>query len=179
MPPARKPMIATTKRPTINTTPPQKVINLETGEVELVSTEEDDAQVTSKKKSSFEAIKALSSIRPLTYRDLVEQNLYYKPFMINRAFSLFEDAVVAASEMNQRPHLDKDVHASYYIHALRPRRRFEKWPKLLDDLDAKVIAQYYGMSMREAKLHLRLHTKEQVNMMRRVLEEGARPSRFR
>ena len=132
-----------------------------------------------KKPTIFDTINALSSTRPLTYQDLVEENLPYEPFMINRAFSLSEDTVRAASQMNERPYLDKDVHAAYYVHALRPRRRFEKWPKLLDDPDAKVIAQYYGMSLREAKLHLRLHTKEQVNTMRRVLEEGARPSRFR
>jgi hypothetical protein len=133
----------------------------------------------SKKPTIFDTINALSSTRPLIYQDLVEENLPYEPFMINRAFSLSEDTVMAAAQMNERPYLDKDVHALYYVHALRPRRRFEKWPKLLDDPDAKVISHYYGMSLREAKLHLRLHTKEQVNSMRRVLEEGARPSRFR
>lgn len=151
------------------------VINLETGEQESVAVEEPAA----KKHTIFQTINALSATRPLRYQDLVESNLPYEPFMINRAFSLSEDTVWAAAQMNERPHLDKDVHAAYYIHALRPRRRFETWPKLLDDPDAKVIAQYYGMSVREAKLHLRLHTKEQVNMMRHVLEEGARPSRFR
>mgnify|MGYP003341806474 FL=1 len=132
-----------------------------------------------KKPTVFDTINALSATRPLTYQDIVEENWPYEPFMINRAFSLSEDTVLAASQMNERPYLDKDVHAAYYVHALRPRRRFEKWPKLLDDADAKIISQYYGMSLREAKLHLRLHTKEQVNTMRRVLEEGARPSRFR
>lgn len=127
----------------------------------------------------FDTINALSTTRPLTYQDLVSENWPYEPFMINRAFSLSEDTVLAASEMNQRAHLDKDVQATYYVHALRPRRRFEKWPKLLDDPDVKIIAQYYGMSSREAKLHLHLHTKEQVNVMRQALSEGARPSRYR
>lgn len=127
----------------------------------------------------FDTINALSTTRPLTYQDLVSENWPYEPFMINRAFSLSEDTVLAASQMNQRSHLDKDVQATYYVHALRPRRRFEKWPKLLDDPDIKTIAHYYGMSLREAKLHLHLHTKEQVNVMRHMLSEGARPSRFR
>lgn len=134
---------------------------------------------TKKAPTIFDTINALSSIRPLTYHDLVEDNLPYDRFMINRAMSLSEDTVLAAAQMNERSHLDKDVHAAYYIHALRPRRRFEKWPKLLDDPDAKIIAQYYGMSVREAKFHLRLHTKEQVITMRRLLEEGGRPSRIR
>ena len=91
-----------------------------------------------KKPTVFDTINALSATRPLTYQDIVEENWPYEPFMINRAFSLSEDTVLAASQMNERPYLDKDVHAAYYVHALRPRRRFEKWPKLLDDADAKI-----------------------------------------
>ena len=78
------------------------------------------------KPSIFTTIKALSETRPLTYQDIAAENLPYEPFMINRAFSLSEDTVMAAAMMNERPQLDKDVHASFYIHALRPRRRFEK-----------------------------------------------------
>lgn len=149
MPPTRKPPVATTQRP------------------------------EPKKPTIFDTIGALSSTRPLTYQDLVEQNLPYEPFMINRAFSLSEDTVLAASQMNQRPGLSKEMHAAYYIHSLRPRRRFEKWPKLLEDQEASILAQYYGMSVREAKLHLRLHTKEELEAIRTTLADGARPSRYK
>lgn len=167
----RKPPIAFKAAPSVE----DKVVNLETGEWESLGSEEPVAE----KNTIFQTINALSATRPLTYQDLIEDNLPYEPFMINRAFSLTEDTVLAAAQMNERPYLDKDVHATYYVHALRPRRRFEKWPKLLDDPDIKIIAQYYGMSPREAKLHLHLHTKEQVNVMRQALSEGARPSRYR
>jgi len=132
-----------------------------------------------KKSTIFDTIKAISSTRPLTYQDLQDENCPYEPFMVNRAFSLTEDTVLAASMMNERSHLDKDMQAEFYIHTLRPRRRFEKWPKNLTDADATTVAQYYGMSVREAKISSHLHTKEQVEAMRKVLEEGARPSRFR
>ena len=131
------------------------------------------------KPSIFTTIKALSETRPLTYQDIAAENLPYEPFMINRAFSLSEDTVMAAAMMNERPQLDKDVHASFYIHALRPRRRFEKWPKSLKDDETELIAQYYGMSVREAKLCVNLHTREQIIAMKEVLREGARPSRYR
>ena len=132
-----------------------------------------------KKPGIFDTIKALSATRPLTYQDLQEQNLPYEPFMVNRAFSLSDDTVLAASLMNERPHLDKDIQATFYIRALRPRRRFESWPKQLTDADVTVVAQYYGMSPREAKLHVHLHTKEQIAAMRKVVEDGAQPPRFR
>lgn len=134
---------------------------------------------TNKKPTIFDTINAVSSARPLTYGDLLEQNLPYEPFMVNRAFSLSEDSVRLAALMNERPHLDKEMQATFYIHALRPRRRFEKWPKSLTDDTVELIAQYYGMSYREAKLHVNLHTKEQYAEMREVLKEGARPSRYR
>lgn len=130
-----------------------------------------------KKPTIFDTINALSSRRPLTYRDLTEQNLPYEPFMINRAFSLSEDAVKAVAQLNLRPDLPKDMHAAYLVQTLRPRRRFEKWPKSLEDAETTLIAQYYGMSKKEAKLHLCLHTKEELDRMQRVIDDGARPSR--
>lgn len=132
-----------------------------------------------KSPTVFDTIKALSATRPLTYQELVDDNLPYEPFLINRAFSLFEDTVLAAALMNERSQLSKDMQATFYIHSLRPRKRFEKWPKLLEDDTAKIIAQYYGMSLREAKLSGNLHTKEEIQRMRTVLKDGARPSRFR
>lgn len=132
-----------------------------------------------KKKTIFDAINAVSGVRPLTYQDMLSEGLPYEPFMVNRAFSLSEDAVRAAALMNERPHLDKDMQATFYIHTLRPRRRFEKWPKALTDDDVSVIAQYYGMSQREAKLYANLHTTEQYAEMREVLADGAQPSRYR
>lgn len=132
-----------------------------------------------KKNTIFDTVNAVSSVRPLTYQDIQSQNLPYDAFMINRAFSLSEDAVRAAALMYERPHLDKDMQATFYIHTLRPRRRFEKWPKGLTDENTRLIAEYYGMSLREAKLHANLHTKEQYAEMREVLEHGARPSRYR
>lgn len=138
-----------------------------------------DSNKSPKPPSIFDTIKAISSTRPLTFANLVEDNLPYDAFMINRAFSLTEDTVLAAALMNERPHLDKDMQAAFYISTLRPRRRFEKWPKSLDDPTAKTVAAYYGMSVREAKLSANLHTNEEIQEMRKVLDDGARPSRFR
>jgi hypothetical protein len=132
-----------------------------------------------KKKTVFDTIKALSGTRPLTYQDIHEQQLPYEPYLINRAFSLSEDAVRAAALMNERFHLDADMQATFYIHTLRARRRFEQWPKNAADEEARVIARYYGMSLREAKLHRNLHRKEDIAVMSRVVEDGARPSRYR
>jgi len=130
------------------------------------------------KNTTFTTIKAISETRPLTYKDLKDANAPYEPFLVNRAFSLSEDSALAASLMNLRGHLDADIQASFYIHALRPRRRFEKWPKSLEQDDVATIAKYYGMGRREATLHARLHTAEQITAMKEVLKLGAEPSRI-
>ena len=130
------------------------------------------------KPKPFATIFAISGKRPLTYADLMAEGMPYETFLVNRAFSLSEDSVLAASIMNQRPHLDKEMQATFYIHSLRPRRRLDAWPKALVDEQDKVIAAYYGMSLREAKLHRHLHTEEQLESMRVALEGGGRPSRF-
>lgn len=132
-----------------------------------------------KKKTLFDTIKAVSSVRPLTYEDIVAQDLEYDPLMVNRAFSLSEDAVRAAALMNERPHLDPEMQATFYIHTLRAKRRFEEWPKKLVDEELPIIAQYYGISLREAKFHKNLHTKEQITAMQEILKDGARPTRYR
>lgn len=176
---AIKPPIASTWRPPIKSKKEKsftenRVVDLETSE--WISLDEEEVI---KENVTFKAISALSSIRPLTYQDIVEENWPYEPFLINRAFSLSEDTVKAAAQMNEHPTLTKDMHAAYYIHSVRPRRRFEKWPKLLDDPEVTIIAQYYGMSIREAKLHLHLHTKEALRAMQKSLAMGGQPSRYK
>lgn len=131
------------------------------------------------KPNIFTTIKAISEVRPLVYDDIVEMGSPYEPFMVNRAFSLSKDTVLAASLMNERPFLENREQVAFYVNTLRPRNRFEAWPKMANDEEAEVIAKYYGMSRREARLFARLHTTEQFAAMRSVLEEGATPSRIR
>lgn len=129
------------------------------------------------KPSPFGTIKAISETRPLTYQDLEEKDLPYEPFLVNRAFSLTQDTVLLAALMNERSFLDKDVQATFYIHTVRPRKRWEKWPKGIEDKEVRTVAQYYGMSMNEAKSTVGLHSPEQLEAMQKVLDSGATPKR--
>lgn len=130
------------------------------------------------KNTTFTTIKAISETRPLTYKDLKDMNAPYDPFLVNRAFSLSEDSILAASLMNLRGHIDDDMQASFYIRTLRPRKRFEKWPKALDQDNISIIAKYYGMSRREASFYEATHSDEQITAMKEVLKLGAEPSRI-
>ena len=131
------------------------------------------------KPSPFTAIKAISAQRPLKYADLVAMNAPYEPFMVNRSFSLTADTVLAASMMNQRGHLGKEEQATFMIHTVRPSKRWNPWPKTRKEENIKVIALYYGYSIREARHAESLHTTEQITAMSKVLADGARPSRVK
>ncbi len=129
------------------------------------------------KPSPFGAIKALSETRPLTYTDLVEKQLPYETFLVNRAFSLSEDTALLAAILNERGFLDKDVQATFLIHSVKPRPRWNKWPKSMTDDTSKIVAEYYGWSVREAKLNAGLHTDAQIKEMKKFLATGAKRKR--
>lgn len=129
------------------------------------------------KPSLFTTIRALSETRPLTYDDIVGEGWPYDTFMINRAFSLSQDTIILAAMMNERGRIDNAMHAAFYVATVRPRRRFETWPKELKDEEITLLVNYYGFSPREAKLHLGLHTEEQLTEMKHLLQDGVRFTR--
>jgi len=129
------------------------------------------------KPTAFTTIRALSENRPLSYKDIRKEGWPYEAFLINRAFSLNPETIMMAAMMNERPNIDRDMHAAFYIATLRPRRRFESWPKELKDDEVKVLCDYYGMSPREARLHRGLHTVDQLTEMKRLLQDGVRFTR--
>ena len=97
----------------------------------------------------------------------------YTPFIVNRALSYFEDSILAANMMNERPGLDKKLQALYLLNITRPRKRFSQWLKA-DKVSEDVldIAEYYGCSQRHAKTLVSLHTPEQMSEIQRRLEKG-------
>lgn len=125
--------------------------------------------VTKTAKEPFKAITAISETRPLRVDDVLH---HYDPFLTNRAFSLDQETVMLAAHMNERWWISKEMQIAFYLNTVRPRRRWSKWPKALTDERIDIIARYYGMSQREARIHSPLITDEQIEQMRTVLGEG-------
>lgn len=129
-----------------------------------------------KKEGPFGAIKLITERRPITLRDF--DNVPYDSFLTNRALSLTKDTVLVASIVNQRPEMDRDMQIAFYLSSIRPRRRYEAWPKQIEDPEIELIAAYYGMSRREAAMHRNIHTTEQCIAMQKAIDErGGRLSR--
>ena len=96
----------------------------------------------------------------------------YVPFIVNRALSYFQDSVLAANLMNERPWLDKRLQFLFLLNTLRPRKRFSKWLKHNVSEDARVVAEYYGCSLRQAIPLTNLHSSDQLTHMRQRIYKG-------
>jgi hypothetical protein len=61
--------------------------------------------------------------------DPVEAEKAYNPWLTNLAFSMHADTVLYANEANALHRLPNRMQHDYYLHSLRPKKRFAKWPK--------------------------------------------------
>lgn len=96
----------------------------------------------------------------------------YNPFIINKSLSFGADTVIAANEMNSRPHLEKRLQFDFLINIVRPRKRFNKWLKAEKVEDVDVIKQYYKYNTEKALQALALLTPEQILTIKEKLNTG-------
>lgn len=89
----------------------------------------------------------------------------YNPFLANKGFSMWEDTILHANEMNKMSHLFKDAQYRYYLSVLRPRKRFSKWHKVTKDQTLDLIQRYYQCNRTVAKGYLKLLTPENIKQI--------------
>lgn len=96
----------------------------------------------------------------------------YAPYIVNKGLSFGSDTVIAANEMNSRPHLEKKLQYQFLINIIRPKKRFNKWIKA-EKFDAiELVKTYYGYSTEKARQVLPILSKEQLEIIRKKLEKG-------
>lgn len=115
---------------------------------------------------------AITAQRDASIVDEPDFEKNYNAFILNRGLSYHEDCVLAAAVLNERPWLAKKLQALYLINTLRPRKRYSKWLKATISDDAKVIAEYYGVSLRVARDLVSLHSSETLTTMLARLDKG-------
>ena len=98
----------------------------------------------------------------------------YPPFIINKCMSQHMDTVMYANEMNQYSFLDHKMQYDFYIHIVRPKRRFTPWGKKqkIDDLD--LVKRYYGYSTDKAIQALRILSPNQIDYIKDKLNKGGK-----
>ena len=113
----------------------------------------------------------LNSIN-FTKEDLSEHIKSYPPYIINRCLSGHLDCVMYANEMNKYPGLDKDMQYSFYINTLRKKKRFSPWIKKDKIENLESVKQYYGYSNEKAQQALKILSNEQINFIKKKLDNG-------
>ena len=126
----------------------------------------------SKDSRTFAYLSALSHSKDRSVMDEPQFQKEYVPFIINRALSYHEDAVLAANWMNERPWLEPALQFQFLLNTLAARKRFSKWIKTTVPNDVRDVAEYYDCSLRAARDIVPLHTKEQMKIIRSRLEKG-------
>ena len=98
----------------------------------------------------------------------------YPTYVINKCMSHHMDTIVFANEMNRYPNLDKRLQYDFYIHTVRPKRRFSPWAKKQPVKDLDLVKKYYGYSSEKANQALRILTPDQLNYIRQKLSKGGK-----
>jgi hypothetical protein len=98
----------------------------------------------------------------------------YNPYIINKGLSYGHDTVIAANEMNSRPHLDKVLQFDFLINIIRPKKRFNKWIKAEKIDDLEVVKEYYGYSTEKAKQVIPLLDSSIIEEMKIRITKGGK-----
>jgi hypothetical protein len=96
----------------------------------------------------------------------------YIPYLVNRGLSFGPDTVIAANEMNSRPHIDKKLQYHFLINSIRPKKRYNKWLKATQIESIEVIKQYYGYSTEKARQVITLFDQSTIKNLKQKLEKG-------
>lgn len=96
----------------------------------------------------------------------------YTPFIVNKALSYFPDTILYANEVNKLAHVDNKLQYHYLLNSIRPAKRFSKWAKKEDSDDLAIVKEYYGFSNEKAYQALSILSKDQINYIKKQLEQG-------
>ena len=96
----------------------------------------------------------------------------YNPFITNRALSQFVDCILLSNEMNMRHHIDNKLQYDYFINRIRPKKRFKKWDKKLDNENIELIKEYYDYNNDKATTALSILSLQQLDIIKKKLNKG-------
>jgi len=96
----------------------------------------------------------------------------YQPFLVNRALSYHQDAIMLINEMNLHHSLEGRLQYSFLINTLRKRNRFSKWQKPYESKKLDTIRDYYNVSTQKAKEYAELLDDKQYRELKQSMGVG-------
>ena len=96
----------------------------------------------------------------------------YPAYVVNKCMSHHMDTVLFANEMNRYSFLPSRLQYDFYIHIVRPRKRFSPWGKKEKVNDLEIVKEYYGYSNEKAKQELRIISPTHLDYIKDKLNKG-------
>jgi hypothetical protein len=129
----------------------------------------DDKEFVEKlaKITPFEFANSITSTKNSLMVDEWSEN-QYNPYIVNRAMSFNSDTVIAGNEMNSRTHLDKKMQYDFLMSIVRKAKRYNKWMKPEEDLEA--VQEFFGYSFNKAKEAVRILTSDNIESIKQYLK---------
>lgn len=125
--------------------------------------------------SPFDFVKAINENKQDLIRDSENPDLaetFYKPFIINRAFSHFKDTIMYANEINMYPNIANKLQNDYYLNSIRKGKRYSKWHKKEENDKIDAIMEYYNVNYARAREIGNVLTDEQLTLIKIKLIKG-------
>lgn len=120
---------------------------------------EEEFKETSKKLTPFDFINSINYDKTDLMAEGNESN--YTAYIVNRGLGFGADTVIAANEMNSRPHIDSKMQYDFLRSVIRKAKRYNKWLKSEEE-DLEAIKEYFGYSYEKAKDAMKLLSVQQV-----------------
>lgn len=123
--------------------------------------DESEFNVKIKKISPFDFTNSITDSKESIITD-EDSEKQYNAFIINRAMGFGADTVIAANEMNSRPHIDNKMQYDFLRAVVRKGKRYNKWIKAEEE-NLEIIQKFFGYSYNKAKDALRLLSDKDIN----------------
>lgn len=95
----------------------------------------------------------------------------YNAFIVNRGLGFGSDTVIAANEMNSRPHIDKKMQYDFLKAVIRKSKRYNKWIKSEEE-NLELIQEYFGYSFNKAKEALNILTDTDLSKIKDFMKKS-------
>lgn len=110
-------------------------------------------------------------VNSINSHDEIDITNDYSQFIVTRHFSYFIDTVLYAAEINQYQ-IDNKAHYQYLFNSIRPRKRFVKWNKQVNNENLEFIKNYYNLSDAKAIEALDLLDESQIIEIKEIMTRG-------
>ena len=144
------------------------MVNLEDGTVFVPDTTKPQK---ASKTSPFDFVNAITFSKEDLMVDEAQEK-QYTPFVVNRALSFSQDAILLANEMNKYPNLDHRLQFDFLRSIIRKRKRYEKWQKYEEPEKIQFIKTFYKYSTVKAMEVAPLLTDEALARMKDRMSTG-------